>query len=361
MKILHTESSVGWGGQELRVVADALMAQNSGHTVKIVCDSNSKFFCRSQIDLKMLIRRAIGKKSVYCLISIFKVLNAEKPDIVISHSSTDSWLVAICTILSRNSFFWIRVRHVSAKIKPNTLTKWLYRKPDVVVTTSEQIRDHVIEIAGLPLHRVVSIPTGIDTSRFVPRDTLTEKPIQRRDCFVVVMVATLRSWKGHRYAIEAIADLPEVHLVIAGDGPQYSALKQMTIDYGVESRVEFAGHVEDVVSIYNSADCFLQPSTANEGVSQSVLQAMACELPVIVSDIGGLNEVVIDGLNGLLVNKEDSLAIKQALKTYMTSPETMLDYGRRARETAKQKYSIEIMRDKMATIYNLTAGRYDQN
>ena len=127
----------------------------------------------------------------------------------------------------------------------------------------------------------------------------------------------------------------------------------MAIDKGIENRVEFLGHVNDVVSIYHLANCFLQPSTANEGVSQSMLQAMACELPVIVSDIGGLNEVVINGVNGLLVNREDSESISHALKTYITSPVTCLDYGKRAREIVKKKYSIETMREKMESIYSL--------
>src|SRR6266545_1461077 len=153
--------------------------------------------------------------------------------------------------------------------------RFLRAAPGDVVTTSGSLRLQLIRDNGLAPEGTTSIPTGIDAARFIPgsRDAargLTGLPPDRR---LVGIVATLRSWKGHRYLIEALSRLPEdVGLVIVGDGPQRRNIESKIRELGVGDRVWLAGNQERVLPWLQSLDVFALPSYANEGVPQALVQ-----------------------------------------------------------------------------------------
>jgi coenzyme F420-0:L-glutamate ligase len=141
-------------------------------------------------------------------------LRANAYDIVNTHSSTDTWLVALA---SRG---WkapplVRTRHISAPVPDNRATRWLYRRASAhVVTTGEALREQLIRHNGLAAGHVTSVPTGIDPLCFPPTDA-SMRAARRRELELPVtgplvgVVATLRSWKGHRYLLEAIKPTAE--------------------------------------------------------------------------------------------------------------------------------------------------------
>src|SRR5690606_24623325 len=102
-----------------------------------------------------------------------------------------------------------------------------------------------------------------------------------------------RSWKGHRFLISAMNDprLAGAHLAIVGNGPQDQNLQQQIDELGLRDRVRLAGRHDDVVPWLHAFDVFALPSTGNEGVPQALMQAMACELPVVTTDAGAIPEL----------------------------------------------------------------------
>jgi glycosyltransferase involved in cell wall biosynthesis len=134
----------------------------------------------------------------------------------------------------------MRTRHISAPIPNNLPTRWLYRSATRhIVTTGENLRMQLVRDNGIPPELITSVPTGIDSERFVPgtRETArraTGLPPERR---LVGIVATLRSWKGHRHLIEAVHRLPgDVGLVIVGDGPQRANIESKIREIGMAKR-----------------------------------------------------------------------------------------------------------------------------
>jgi glycosyltransferase involved in cell wall biosynthesis len=109
----------------------------------------------------------------------------------------------------------------------------------------------------------------------------------------VGIVATLRSWKGHRHLLEAFAGLADrgARLLVVGDGPQREALGLLAGRLGIAGRVRFAGNQADVAPWLQALDLFCLPSYANEGVPQALMQAMACGLPVISTPVGSIEIV----------------------------------------------------------------------
>ena len=211
------------------------------------------------------------------------------------------------------------------------------------MTTGEAIVEQLTADGFLPRERVASVPTGIDTDRFSPGD----KRAARRalglpdDAFIFGIVATLRSWKGHAYLLDAFAaaGVPNSRLVIVGDGPQETNLKDRIAELNLTNRVTMAGRQSDVVPWLRALDVFVLPSYANEGIPQAVLQAMAVDLPIISCPIGGIPECTA-GLAGVtLVAPKDAGELARALAA---APSAQATPGGR-RERAVERHSLEGM------------------
>ena len=365
IRVLHTESSNGWGGQELRILTEShsLNATGKFECACLVSD-HGQMQGRNPFNTISLISGPIGSKSIEGIFFVIRTIKEVNPDVVVTHSSTDSWLVAIARVLLRRSFPIIRVRHVSAPISKNFLTKWLYSSAAKIVTTSEAIKEHIVARLDIDDQRIFAVPTGVDTLYFSPC-TPQVKTQLRKDrgipdtSFVYGMVSTLRSWKGHSYAIRALAQLQEfdILLIIVGDGPQYDNLKIEVETLGLSGRVVFRGYTSDVREELYTFDAFLQPSYANEGVSQALLQAMACGLPVVASDIGGLNEVVVDRDNGLVCAPTDEDHLARCLATILCCASDRGYWGKSARNYVEQTHSLETMTLQMERLLESVINR----
>ena len=136
------------------------------------------------------------------------------------------------------------------------------------------------------------------------------------DDILIVSVGRLVGWKGHRVVIEALRGLPEnFRYLIAGDGPEREALQALADGSGLAGRVRFAGAVAhgDLPRLLSNSDLFVQPSTGEEAFGISVVEAMACGLPVFASNNGGLPEIIVEGETGRLLPPGDVAAWREAI------------------------------------------------
>jgi len=272
--------------------------------------------------------------------------------VVNTHSSADSWLVALaCATLPRPPAI-VRTRHISAPVSGNFANRWLYRQAKVVVTTGEALRKDLIARLGLPADQAVSIPTGIDTVRFAPSaDKSTAKRALDLDPSLryIGIVATLRSWKGHAFLLDAFARLArdDVRLAIVGDGPQRAAIERRIGELGLSGRVILAGQRSDPERWLQALDIFCLPSYANEGVPQALLQAMLCGLPIVTTPVGAILEAVRDGESALITPPRDASALAGAIAQLLASPGIADQLGNNARQVAFARFSREGMLEKM--------------
>src|SRR5215471_12021158 len=195
-----------------------------GHEICIVAPPESRIFAETR--RRGIPSRAapIARKSLRGLWALRRVLSERWADVVNTHSSTDSWLAALALLTLSGAPRLVRTRHVSTPIPGHVLNRWLYRGAAAhVVTTGERLREQVMREAGLEAPRVSSVPTGIDLARYVPaaRTEARARLGLPAEAFVVGIVATLRSWKGHRYLVDAVARArdPRWFLVMVGGGP----------------------------------------------------------------------------------------------------------------------------------------------
>jgi glycosyltransferase involved in cell wall biosynthesis len=171
----------------------------------------------------------------------------------------------------------------------------------------------------------------------------------------IATVARLVEQKGHRVLIEALKGLPDVSLVIVGDGPLRAALESMTREWGVADRVVFLGEVSDVPAVLAKAELFVLTSF-NEGLPLAVLEAMAAGLPVVATRVGGTPELVIPGENGVLVDPGDPIGTRAAIRMLLDDPHLAGRFGRRGHEIALEGFTHERMVHAVVGVYEELLG-----
>lgn len=327
-----------------------------GHDVLIAAPAESPIFKEAGARGLAVSAVPMVNKSLGGLLAMRKLLMQHAADLVVTHSSTDSWLAALSCAMLRHPPPLVRTRHVSAPISGNAATRWLYRCASAhVVTTGEALRLQVMREAGMPSSQVTSVPTGIDLEHFCPADRILARsrlslPV---DSFVIGIVATLRSWKGHRYLLEAVATLqdPRALLVIVGDGPGRGNLQAQIQSLGLREQVIMPGNQKEVARWMQAFDVFVLPSYANEGVPQALMQAMACGLAVISTPVGAIGEIVEDGRTGLMVSPRDAGALGAALVRLRDDAVLRQTLAEAGLQRARERFAAARMLDAMEAVF----------
>ena len=359
MRIVHTESSLGWGGQEIRILSESQGLMRRGHEIRLLCPPEARIFSEAPSWGLQPEPVPIARKNWSGFASLKKKLSERGCDVVSTHSSTDSWLSALALRSLGRPYPMVRTRHISAAVPRDPLTKWLYTRATAhIVTAGEALKKELVERNGFPAGRIDSVPTGIDTERFRPGDRLAARKTLGlpADKTLVGIVATLRSWKGHRFLLEA---LPEAAgLVIVGDGPQRPMLEAQVKRLGIAYKVLFAGNQKDVVPWLQSFDVFALPSYANEGVPQALIQAMLVGLPVVTTNVGSMAELAIHDETALVVQPQDVSALTGALRMLLQDKHLAESLGNAARRHCVERFSYERMLDRMDAIYREAAAAH---
>ncbi len=233
--------------------------------------------------------------------------------------------------------------------KHNFLRRHLAPFIDRYVPVSDDLHRWLGAVVGIPASKNVLIKNGVDTARFRAGAGAGGASPWHADDIVIGTVARVQDVKNHKGLVQAFeqlrAMLPEqsarLRLSIIGDGPLLLALKQQVERAGLGDVVWLPGARADVADLLHSFDIFTLPSLA-EGTPVSLLEAMACALPVVASNVGGIPEVVVDGEHGTLVPL-DSAALAGALARYVRDPALAHRHGQAARARIEDKYSMDAM------------------
>jgi len=216
---------------------------------------------------------------------------------------------------------------------------------DAIIALGDQVRRDAIAELGAPAERVTVVNNGVDLARFTPaaerrgsvRAALGLAPGQ----LVAVAATRLVPEKGVGVALVALARVPEVMLLVAGQGREAGALQRRARALGVAERVRFLGHLERerLAEVLAASDVFVMPTLCREGVPMSLIEAMASGLPVLASRRGGITSAITDGRDGLLVPAGDASALAAALARLAGDARLRETLGAAARATALDRFS----------------------
>jgi len=230
--------------------------------------------------------------------------------------------------------------------------RWTIGLVDRVTAVSANVRDFCISHIGLPADKLVLIPNGVEVSE-TPLISCQEARVELGlplDVPAIGTVSRLDPVKGIGFLIQALARVDSAHLAVVGDGPERAVLGSLASSLDVADRVHWAGHRPDVPRLLPAFDLFVQPSL-HEGLPNTVLEAMAAELPVVATTVGGTPEVVVDGVTGLLVPPCDSVALAEAIATILRDPGLRRTMGQAGRERVRRYFSLEQMIQRTQVLY----------
>lgn len=358
LRILHTESSWGWGGQELRILTESAAMAERGHRVCIAAPPDTPILRRAEQMGLEAVALPIRKKNLRGWRATRALLAAREFDVINTHSSTDSWLVALALLGLPRRPAVVRTRHVSTPVRAGWANRWLYgHVAHRVVGTGDAVCQALALHLGLPLSHFVSVPTGVSAEIYRPPDPQEKALLRAKLRFpdgktVFGCVATLRMLKGIDFLFEAMRDLRSqpVHLVLVGDGPQMQRLQGLRRDLGLDGLVTFAGEQRNVQEWLKAMDIFVFPSLA-EGVPQALAQAMLTALPCVTTDVGGIPELAQHRHTAWVCPPRDAMALSQGMRALVLDPVLGAKLGRTAREHCMQTRSVEKMADAMEQVF----------
>jgi glycosyltransferase involved in cell wall biosynthesis len=236
-----------------------------------------------------------------------------------------------------------------ARLQMALYTPMMHRA-DKIVFGCEAQRDIWIRRYKFDADKCEIIYNGIDTDRFQPRivSRIVSGFVRNKGDIVIGAVGTLWPNKNHIELVSLIAHLknhsPGVRLLLAGEGVERDHLEQAAADWGVADRVTLLGEVEDIRPVIDLMDIFVLPSIS-ETFSNAALEAMAMEKAVILSNTGGIPEMVKHSVDGFLYQRGDLPALAALIEELAAAPERREEIGRRARETVLQRFTFDRMVD----------------
>ncbi|MBI5236466.1 MAG: glycosyltransferase [Deltaproteobacteria bacterium] len=354
--VLHSESSLGWGGQENRTLHECLGLKRLGARPIIVCKPDSRLREKAASNgLDVRTHRMRSNRDISALLFCLQLIKQERVDVVSTHSGDDSLLLAVAGRLSSSRPIIVRTRHLALPITSKMSYSLL---PHIVVTVSDAVRRYLVDEKGINANRVVSIPTGVDLKIFDPDSapgTLRQELGLDSEIPIVGTVAILRKKKGHHVLLEAIPmaleSFPSAVFVFAGDGPQRSNIEERIKSLGLGKSVKLLGLRKDVPAVLSSIDLFVLP-TLQEALGTSILEAAAMKKAVIASNVGGVGEAVIDGVTGLLVPPEDAASLAGAIINLLKDREKTAQMGEAGRAMVERSFSMDAMARGMFELYN---------
>ncbi|MBI4610685.1 MAG: glycosyltransferase family 4 protein [Candidatus Rokubacteria bacterium] len=352
--VLHTESSVGWGGQEVRILTEARWLGDRGWRVLIAGQPQSPILAeagRSGIPVVAVPMR--GPWDVAAVARLAAVIRRERLSLVHTHSSVDAWLGGMAARVSGVPV--VRSRHVSISIRGrwNPVYSLL---ADRVVTSGETIR-RLLVTAGVSAAKVIAVPAGVDLNDFTPGPGGERVRVELGLTSPVIgSVAMFRGSKGHQYLLEAfeivLREFPTARLLLVGDGIRRAWVESLVGERKLSRAVMFTGFRPDVPDLLRALDCFVLASVRTEGVPQSLLQALATEIPVVASSVGGVPEVLEHEVTGLLVPSGDPQRLAAALLATLREPELARRRAKAGRELVEARFSRARTVDRMVALYD---------
>jgi glycosyltransferase involved in cell wall biosynthesis len=304
------------------------------------------------------------KEYLSAILKLSDYLKKEKVDILHVHLFDPS-IVGLLAGVKAGTKYRVMTRHYSdyhTRINKNwhvRLDKMCNRLSHKIIGVSEHTSDHVLEAENAPREKVITIYNGIDFDRVKPSEDDFRKRIRQEfdaeDKFLILTTGRLHPEKGYLHLFPAVAklkqlvDKPFVWL-IAGKGLLEADFRRRVADLGCDDVIKFIGFRKDIPDLMSTADVFVLPSVA-EAFGVVFAEAIYLGTPIVATKIGGIPEIVTDGVDGILIPPADSKAIAETVADLMIHPEKLKSLANTGKQKIIERFEFEDMTRKYEAVY----------
>jgi glycosyltransferase involved in cell wall biosynthesis len=376
LRVFQVLAGGPWGGGGVVVLSLAKRLMQEGCQVMTLClsDEVSRRFSEAgaEVVTSRFWRRNINPLfDLLAFYELFRICKNRRFDIVHTHTSKGGFLGRIAARVARVPTIIHTIHGFAFHEFTGGLVTALYvhleklaaRFCDFIICVNNEDRCTAIDKGIAQPDKIVTILNGIDLRQF---EGIVDTDLQReglglpKEAMLVGTVGRLAPQKGFVHLIEAIPYIlrahPQTWFLFAGDGPLKAELQALAKDLGVADRCRFLGFRRDIPQLLMCYDIFALPSLW-EGLSVTLLEAMATGRAVIATDIKGNREVVTDGVNGVLCQPRNSQALANAIIHLLENQEKARLLGMRARQTIEQRFDEQIMLERTLELYRTLTGR----
>jgi len=366
VKLMHIVLSLNVGGLEM-VVINLLKGLDRRIYTPILCCLEEEGSLIHEIEKLGVKTIVLGKKKkgidYPLLFRLASILRQEKIDIIHSHNPTPYFYGTIAGKIA-NVPVIIYTKHGRNPVKKKRellLRKFLSYMTDKIVAVSDDARNVAINDEKINPEKVVTIFNGIDIDRYQTNIDVASKKREiglSDDDFVIGIVARLSPEKDHNTLFEAFRIVLDsinqnVKLVIVGDGILREEFEQKAKSISISNKTIFLGERYDVPELLAIFDLFIL-SSITEGISLTLLEAMATGLPVVATNAGGNAEIVLDNQTGFIVPPKDPNRMAEAIMTIIKNNDMANQMKERGKDRVSKKFNLETMRDQYEQIYQQT-------
>jgi sugar transferase (PEP-CTERM/EpsH1 system associated) len=373
--IAHVIYSLGVGGLENGVVnlINNMPAEKYRHA--IICIKNTTDFSlrihRDNVEIYELNKREGQDWASF--VRMYRLLKKLKPAIVHSRNlaAIEYQLPAFLAGVPHRihgEHGWDVFDPDGTNKKYQRLRRFLNSIIDRFIPLSEHLESYLRDKVGIQSQKIVRICNGVDTEKFYPaaqKKPLPDCPLTFSPEFIYIgCVGRMHGVKDQLTLVRAFIRLLEkqpalkdsLRLIMIGDGPIREQAEALLATRNLLELAWLPGQRNDIAAIMQRLDIFVLPSKA-EGISNTILEAMATALPVVATRVGGNPELVDDGETGVLVEKENNEAMANALLEYVNDAEKRQRHGQKALEKVQKQYSLQVMVDNYLAVYDAVAAQ----
>jgi glycosyltransferase involved in cell wall biosynthesis len=358
---IHIDTARTWRGGQNQVLLTVMGMRAQGHRTLLVAHAAGELRQRAAEGLDVLPIAPRTEMDLGAAWKLSRVVKQLRPDVVHAHDPHGVAMAALALSMSTELAKppLVAARRVDFHLHGNALSRWKYRQVDCFICASDAIR-RMLVADGVPAARAVTVHEGIDVTRAgaAPAADLHGEFWLPHQAPIVGNVAALVPHKGQKHLIDAAAlvvqKVPDARFVIAGEGELRASLEHQIKERRLEKHVFLAGFRPDVISVHKAFDVFVM-SSVTEGLGTSLLDAMACGKPIVATRTGGIPEVVVDGLTGLLVPPRDHEGLARAIVALLQDERARRAMGAAGLARVRERFSVERMVQETLGVYERVA------
>jgi glycosyltransferase involved in cell wall biosynthesis len=365
IKVLHLVTSLEVGGAQHGMLL-GLPRFDSDQYEHIACSIMDRMQMASQFREAGVEVRSLGlsrKTDIGVVLRLRALLKEIRPDVLHTYLLHGNILGRLIGRLVGVPVIIGSERTIGQARKWGRLATRLTNPLTDAVEVNSEIGGRAIERdLGVPSEKIELVRSGLDLSVFSSanrRDELRSEFGVTADQHLIVYMGRLRTVKGVEFGIRAFAtaleQLPNIRMVLTGEGDQRNFLSSLVSKLGISEQVEFLGVRNDVPELLGAADSVLMPSLT-EGFPRTAIEAMAAGKPVIATNVGGTPEAIIDDETGILVPARDSDALASAIVRLVGDSDLQARLGAAGRERAAQNYSVDKYVSRLDEMYRRYSG-----
>jgi glycosyltransferase involved in cell wall biosynthesis len=386
VKVLRVIARLNVGGPALHVAYLTAGLADRGYDTVLVAGTvargeESMAFVAQQRGLRIetldeLHRDVAPFNDARAILQLARLIRRERPAILHTHTAKAGAVGRIAALLAGDARPPVIVHTFHGHVlrgyfsAPTTvafrlLERWLAKLTTTLIAVSPEVRDDLVRLGVAPASKFRVVRLGVELKERVAAD-IGEREETRRlvgvsaDAFVVGWVGRMTAVKRTSDVLQAFRGLLDreidAYLLLVGDGPDRDEVERSAHELGIARRCLFVGYQDDVAAFYSMIDVLLLPS-ANEGTPVSVIESLAAERPAVATRVGGVPDVIRDGVDGYLVDPGDTDQLAERLARLARDPVERSRMGVEGRARVLQRYTVPRLVDEIDILYrSLLAG-----